>query len=155
MNFLLLTFALLLGGCASPPSMFYQRSEYKLDKSGGLVFSTSPRFQAHELKADANSIFITESWLIQNSGKKPETIFLEKALVKTKKSTYSLQCRTPRGQTQSLLLNAGEKDTVHCIWALPKNPRSQSDIWATFTVPTTSGPDMTSNKLIRVEDFDL
>lgn len=144
---------LLLAACQSPPSMFYQRSEYKVQRVGGLVVSTSPRFSRQEFTSTETEIQVEESWIAQNVDSKPIEISLSKATAAIKEKSYPLVCIEDGKTAATASVGPGEKVLLHCKWNFPKNPPTKSDLWVTFSIPISSGDNITSNKIIRAEDF--
>lgn len=149
----LVFFSLFLGACQSPPSMFYQRSEYKVQRVGGLVVSSSPRYSRQEFLTTPTQIYVEESWVAQNVDTKAVEILLSKGLASIKDKTFALNCSENNESKSSITIAPGEKAVFRCTWIYPKEPPTKSDLWVTFTVPTSSGENITSNKIIRAEDF--
>jgi hypothetical protein len=144
---------LFISACQSPPSMFYQRSEYRVQRVGGLVVSTSPKFSRQEFISTENEILVEESWIAQNIDTKPIDLLLSKADAKIKDKSYHLTCNEEKQNTNIIKIAPGEKVLFRCQWYFPKKPATTSDLWVTFYVPTSSGDPITSSKLIRAEDF--
>lgn len=153
MKLWLFSLLLLLSACQSPPSMFYQRSEYKVQRVGHLLVSTSPQFSRQEFLATENEILVEESWIAQNLDAKPVEILLSKADAKIKDKSYPLTCNEVNQNTNIIKIAQGEKALFRCQWYFPKKPAVTSDLWVTFNVPTSSGEAITSSKIIRAEDF--
>lgn len=133
--------------------MFYQRSEYKIQRVGGLVASTSPKFSRQEFISTATQILVEESWVLQNIETKPVQVNLGSALAKIKDQSYPLTCTSEPKAEASLNVAPGEKALVNCQWSLPKRSQERSDLWVTFHLPISSGEEITSSKIIRAEDL--
>lgn len=144
---------LLLTACQSPSSMFYQRSEYKVQRVGGLIVSTSPNFGRQEFLSAENEILVEESWVAQNIEAKPVDILLSGAVAKIKDKSFPLTCSEEKQNATTIKVMSGEKVLLRCKWRFPKKPAVTSDLWVTFNVPTSSGESITSSKIIRAEDF--
>lgn len=149
----LVFFVLMLAACQSPPSMMYQRSEYKVQRVGSLVVSTSPGYSRPELQSTQTHIQVEESWVAQNVGAKPVEIFLSKGSVSIKEQNYSLSCNEVGQSNPTVTIAPGEKAVFRCVWLFPKTPPTKSDLWLTFSLPLSSGEIISSNKIIRAEDF--
>jgi len=144
---------LILSACQSPPSMFYQRSEYKIQRVGGLVASTSPKFSRQEFVSTPTQILVEESWVLQNIENKPVQVALGSAVAKIKDKSYPLTCTSePKGEA-SVSVAPGEKVVVNCQWSLPKRAQERNDLWVTFHLPLSGGEAITSSKIIRAEDL--
>lgn len=149
----LVFFSLLLAACQTPPSMVYQRSEYKVQRVGGLVVSSSPRYSRQEFLTTPTHIIIEESWIAQNVDTKPVEILLSKGMAAIKDKSYPLSCSENRDSSSLITIAPGEKAVIRCTWLFPKQPPTRSDLWVTFSVPTSSGESISSNKIVRAEDF--
>lgn len=153
MKKILVFFAFILAACQSPPSMFYQRSEYKVQRVGGLMVSTSPSYSRLEFQSTPTHIYLEESWVAQNINSKPVEVFLNKASAMIKDKSYSLSCNEV-GQTNATVnIAPGEKVVIRCLWSFPKSSSTKSDLWVTFNLPLSSGETISSNKIVRAEDF--
>jgi len=153
MKKMLMFLTLILAACQSPPSMFYQRSEYKVQRVGNLMVSNSPGYSRREFESTPTHIQLEESWVAHNINSKPVEILLSKASAMIKDKSYSLSCNEV-GQTNAAVnIAPGEKAVIRCVWLFPKSSSTKSDLWVTFNLPLSSGETISSNKIVRAEDF--
>lgn len=139
--------------CQSPASMFYQRSEYKVQRIGNLMVSTSPQFSRRDFVATENEILLEESWILQNVDTKTVEVSVGNAVAKIKDKSYPIACHEEGRSVDTIKVNPTEKVLLRCKWAFPKKPASNSDLWVTFVVPVANGESITSHKIVRAEDF--
>lgn len=148
----LILFLFLTGCYTSPVGMFYQRTEYKIDRVGNLFISTSPDLKNIDVLRTDSSVEVVQDWLVQNKGEKNATINLNLGTALVGADSKPLICKSHTSDQKEVSLGKDEKSLISCTLVLRKTGAEKNDLWIEFSIQSSEGR-ITSRKLVRAEDF--